>query len=148
MLNEERIKTEPFDMCDYNTQYECRYHRDDVFLETDEVTEEEKEYVRDILYREDMLNIFCFNDYDDLFTKFDDIISGLYKKVCGSEALRECMRLTAAKLISEDEEFGLCLLFSFSYMHLTYECVAAYLENGAIPETTLANLRNELKADK
>ena len=37
----------------YNIKYECRYHKDDVFLETDNVTHDEKNYIRDVLYRED-----------------------------------------------------------------------------------------------
>jgi hypothetical protein len=127
----------------YNSKYECRYHKDDVFLATDEVTEDEKEYVRNILYREDLLNIFYFEE-SDLFKKFDEIIYELYKIVSGETGLRECMKQASAKLISEDEELGLCILFSYNLMHHTHACICEYLEHGFIQESTLQTLRNEI----
>ena len=48
----------------YNTKYECRYNSDDVFLESDEISNDEKNYVRDILYKEDLMNIF---EIDEIF---------------------------------------------------------------------------------
>ena len=42
----------------YDTKFECRYHKDDVFLESDNVNENEKSIVRDILYKEDLLIFF------------------------------------------------------------------------------------------
>ena len=47
----------------YNTKYICTYNSDDIFLETDLLTDEEKEFIRDELYREDLLNIFIMNEY-------------------------------------------------------------------------------------
>ena len=33
----------------YNINYKCRYHKNDIFLETDEITNDEKEYIKDIM---------------------------------------------------------------------------------------------------
>lgn len=129
----------------YNSKYACRYHKDDVFLDTDEVTDEEKEYVRNILYREDLLNIFYFQD-NDLFKKFDAIVYELHHIVKGHNGLRECMRMASAKLISEDEELGLCILFSYNLMHWTHACISQYLEQGSIEESSLQALRNEINS--
>lgn len=129
----------------YNSKYACRYHKDDVFLDTDEVTDEEKEYVRNILYREDLLNIFYFED-TDLFKKFDEIVGELHHIVSRSEELRECMRMASSKLISEDEELGLCILFSYNLMHWSHACICQYLEHGRIEEASLQALRNEINS--
>jgi len=127
----------------YNTKYECRYNKDNVFLETDNVTDNEKEYIRSILYREDLLNIFYIND-DDEFDNFDSLISELYKKLFTNNELRECMRMVAAGIISENEEFGLCLLFSYDLMYLTHKCIGSYLENGDIITEDLKLLKDKL----
>ncbi len=52
----------------YDTKFETRYHRDDVFLDTDNVNEHEKCFIRDILYKEDLLNIFSIDHFDDFHT--------------------------------------------------------------------------------
>lgn len=126
----------------YNTNYECRYHKDEVFLETDIVTDEEKEFIRNVLYKEDLLNIFFIKE-DDIFNDFA-IMSELYNIICKSDQLKECMKLSAAKFISEDEEIGLCILYSYDYMHLTHKCVASYLENGTVLEEHYKQLKDVL----
>ena len=106
----------------YNIKYECRYHKDDVFLETDNVTHDEKNYIRDVLYREDLSNILDINGNDE-FECFDVIIAQLYKKLSNCIELIECMRLVAASIISENEEIGLCLLFSYDLLYITHICI-------------------------
>ena len=128
----------------YNTKYSCRYHRNDVFLETDNVTDDEKEFIRNILYREDLLNIFSIAENDDSDI-FDEVISQLCKQINNCIELSECMRLAAAKLISENEEMGLCILYSYDYMYLTHKCVTSYLENGVIAVTDFQLLKNQLQ---
>ena len=58
----------------YDTKFECRYYKDDVFLETDKVTDDEKNFIRNILYREDIINIFLIDFNDDF-----DILNNLMK---------------------------------------------------------------------
>lgn len=128
----------------YNTKYECRYYKDDVFLETDDVTDDEKEFIRNVLYREDLLNIFSIAENDDSDI-FDEVISELYKQINNCIELSECMRLAAAKLISENEEMGLCILYSYDYMYLTHKCVTSYLENGLITQADFKLLKNQLQ---
>jgi hypothetical protein len=115
----------------YDINYECRYYKDDVFIETDVVTDDEKEYIRNILYREDILNIFSIdeNQESDIF---DTLLLELYKQLSSSEELKECMKLSAARLISEDENIGLCILYSYDFMYLTHKCVCSFLKNRTI----------------
>ena len=47
----------------YNTDYECIYYKDDLFLDSDNLTEENKVLIRNDLYRNDILNIFQMKDY-------------------------------------------------------------------------------------
>ena len=126
----------------YDTKYECRYHKDDVFLETDNVSDDEKDFVRNVLYREDLLNIFCIDD-DDIFNNFA-LMSELYELIYKCDELRECMRLAASKMISEDENIGLCILFSYDYMYLTHKCISSFLEHGGIDIEDYKLLKNNL----
>ncbi len=116
----------------YDTKFECRYHKDDVFLETDNVNEYEKCFIRDFLYKEDLLNIFSIDQLDNDFDIFSNAISKLYIKIKDCLLLKEFMKKMAAKIISEDPEVGLCILYSYDYMYITHPCVSEYLESGTI----------------
>jgi len=122
----------------YDTKFECRYHRDDVFLEIDNVNENEKWFIRDILYKEDVLNIFSIDYYDDHhFNAFDNAITELYNKIKECEPLTECMKKMAAKVISEDLQTGLCILYSYDYMNITHKCVSEYLDTGSLSDENI-----------
>jgi hypothetical protein len=124
----------------YNTKYECRYHKDNIFLDTDNVTDEEKNYIRNILYREDLLNIFEIdsNELDIL----NDILSEIYEKIKDNEFLSDCMNKISSSLFSQNTEFGLCLLYSYDFMYLTHKCVSEYLDTGIISEQNVNLLNN------
>ena len=124
----------------YNITYECRYHRDDVFLETDDVTDDEKDYIRNILYQEDLMNIFNLEEYDKELLK--DTMSELYVKLKENEVLLDCMKKLATALFSENPEIGLCLLYSYDFMYLTHKCVVEYLDNGLISDENINLLKN------
>jgi hypothetical protein len=121
----------------YDTKFECRYHRDDVFLETDNVNENQKAVIRDILYKEDLLNIFSIDEFNDDYDTFANVISELYSKIKACLPLTECMKKMAAKIISEEPELGLCILYSYDYMYVTHKCVSEYLDNGSISEENM-----------
>ena len=121
----------------YDTKFECRYHKDDVFLETDNVNENQKCLIRDILYKEDLLNIFSIDYYDDDFDVFTEIIPQLYSKIKDCIPLVQCMKKMAAKVLSEDLQTGLCILYSYDYMYITHKCVSEYLEVGSLSEENI-----------
>lgn len=120
----------------YDTKFECRYHKDDVFLESDNVNENEKSIVRDILYKEDLLNIF-FIDLNDDFDAFSNLITKLYSRIQNCLPLKECMKKMAAKVLSEDLQTGLCILYSYDYMYITHKCVSEYLHVGSLSEENI-----------
>jgi len=41
----------------YNTKVVCTYNTPEVFLETDNVSEDEKAFIRDVIYRQELLDI-------------------------------------------------------------------------------------------
>lgn len=127
----------------YNTNHECRYYRDDIFLKTDNLTEDEEDYVRNTLYRDDFMKIFYMED-DDNDEKDFAVVSELYNKILNCKELKECMKIAAARFISEDEILGLCILFSYDFMYLTHKCIISYLENGQVDLDCIKSLKDVL----
>ena len=124
----------------YNTKYECRYHLDNVFLPTDELDECAKQYVRDTLYREDLLNIFCVKEYND--EAINECIQYVYNNVKQNQDLKDCSLKLASKYLNQDFEIGLMILFSYDYMNLTHICISEFLDNGKISEENITKLRS------
>jgi len=125
----------------YNTNYECRYHKDDVFLETDEVNEQEKDFIRDVLYREDLINIFDMEE-DDTFDLFTSEITDVYQKIKHYEPLHNSIKKLASDLFTEDMETGFCILYSYHYMYMAHKCISEYLDKGFISEENIILLEN------
>ena len=117
----------------YNTKFECRYYKDDVILDTDDVTESEISFIRNYLYKEDLLNIFTI-DYSNNQEAFENSIYELYEKIKDSEFLKELMKKASSIIFSSDIKHGLCILYSYDYMYMTHKCVSDYLDTGNISE--------------
>ena len=54
------------------------------------------------------------------------------------------MKKLASSFIITDEEFGLCILYSFDFLHLTHKCVSEYLDNGTISAENINLLKNSV----
>jgi hypothetical protein len=124
----------------YNTKVVCTYHTQDVFLETDQISEGEKEFIRNVLYRQELLDIFEKDDFNEC--EISKSVNELYKELIDCKELQECMRNVVDKFISQEdsEEFGLFILFSYDYMHLTHLCVSEFLENKKMSNENISNL--------
>ena len=130
----------------YDTSYACRYHKDDIFLEEDNATDGEKEYVRTILYREDLQHIFQLEEQDDLEV-FNALLPPLYDRLKPCNELCDAMRAASSShLFCEDEEVGLCILLSYDYLYLTHECISSYLEQGAVDKKVFETLLLKIKS--
>ena len=123
----------------YNTKVVCTYNTVDVFLDTDNITASEMEFVRDALYRQELLDILELEEHDEQL--MSEALHKLYEQVKGSQELRKCMVKMARRLMTADEEFGLLILFAYDYMYLTHACICEYLETGEITQTSMENLR-------
>jgi len=123
----------------YNTKVECTYHTSEIFLDDDNISEEEKGFIRDVIYRQELLNILEINEYNEI--EFSRSIHDLYISIKDCKELKECMLKLAEKFFSNDEEIGLMVLFAFDYMYLTHICISEFLENGKISENNIAKLK-------
>ena len=127
----------------YNTKVECTYHTSEIFLENDNISEWEKNFIRDVLYRQELLNIFNINEYNE--QKMNTAICDLYNIINDCQELKECIIKVANKLMIEDTaEVGLMILYSYDFMYLTHICVSEFLENGKITENNISKLKNKL----
>ena len=124
----------------YNTKFVCTYNTSEVFLDTDIVTEDEKEFIRNTIYRQELLYILCMEDYNE--TEINKCINKLYERVKESNELTECMIKLAGHFLSEDKEFGLMILFAYDYMYLSHICISEYLETGKISDINMWKLKS------
>ena len=132
----------------YNTKYVCGYNNSDIFLESELkiLTNDEKNFVRDALYRRDLYNIFKIEDCE-----FDDIIIELYinkifSVIKNNIELRKCISKLGQQLFSSDLKVGLMLLFSFDYLYLAHPCICEFIETGNLTNTSnsLIELRKKI----
>jgi len=92
----------------YNTKIVCTYNTPEVFLDEDNVSEEEKGFIRDAIYRQEFLDILGIEDFDD--SEMESKIHELYKKVSDNTFLKECMNKLSGQFMSIDCEFGLMII--------------------------------------
>jgi hypothetical protein len=124
----------------YNTKYICTYNEENVFNENDNITESDKEFVRDALYRQDILNIFKIEEFD--MDNIDEYLKNLYDKIKENKEINLMLKKFANIYLSEDPEFGLVLLFSFDFLHLFHPFICEYLETGEISREKYDKLIN------
>ena len=137
----------------YNTKVVCTYNTPEVFLETDDITDDEKVFVRDIIYRQellDILNIDYENEDNDNDDKISEAVKELYNRVKDCTELKKCMvkvvekHMNIGKYMTNNEELGMMLLLSYDYMYLTHICISEYLETGAISHDNMRKLAKAL----
>ena len=133
----------------YNTKVECTYNTPEVFLETDNITDDEKSFIRNIIYRQELLNVLDIdyeNNDEDNEEKISEAIKDLYNRVKDSTCLRKCMvkviqkHMNVGKYMTSDEELGMMLLFSYDYMYLTHICISEFIETDKISDENIKQL--------
>ena len=133
----------------YNTKYTTTYNSENIFLETDDVNEKDKEFIVNVLYRKDLCNIFNI-DYDNFpnGNVFDEKISELYKIIIQNvELLSLTEKLSTFFFNSPDKDLGLMLLLSFDFLYLSHPCFCEYIETGKITEDTFYKLYSYLEKE-
>ena len=128
----------------YDTKFVCTYNTSNIFSEEDNetITDEEKEFIRDAIYRQELLNILEINEYDE--TEMNKVIHELYDRVKDCQSLRDCMIKLASHFMSTDEELGLMIMFCYDYMYLSHICISEFLETGKIDDKNIQNLKNTI----
>ena len=126
----------------YNTKVICTYNTPEVFFASDKITDEEKDFIRDTIYRQELLDILGMDDYNE--KEMDRAIQELYEKVRDNKELKECMLKSASHFMSTDEDFGLMIMFAYDYMYLTHICVSELLKTGKITENNMWKLKSAI----
>jgi len=127
----------------YNTKVVCTYNTKEVFLDTDNVSEDEKTFIRNAIYRQELLDIFEMNEFNE--SKIDTAIGELHDKLKKCDELTECISKVCSRYMVENVDFfGLMLLYSYDYMYLTHICVSEFIKNGKISNNNTSLL--QLKA--
>jgi hypothetical protein len=124
----------------YNTKFVCTYNTPEVFLDTDNITEDEKEFIRNTIYRQELLYVLGMEEYNE--TEINTAMNEIYSKAKEDDELKKCMNKLAGQFMKADEVFGLMLLFSYDYMYLTHICISELFKTGKITENSLLNLKN------
>jgi hypothetical protein len=126
----------------YNTKVICTYNTPEVFLDTDNITNREKEFIRDTIYRQEILDIFELEEYDE--NELNKIIFELYDKLKNCDDLQHCIKKIAEKILYANNNLGFVLLFSYDYMYLTHICISEFIENGKISEENIKKLEDAI----
>jgi hypothetical protein len=124
----------------YNTKFVCTYHTPEVFLDTDNITEDEKEFIRNTIYRQELLYILGMEEYNE--AEINTAMNEIYNKAKENDELKKCMNKLAGQFMKADEVFGLMLLFSYDYMYLTHICISELFETGKIDKKNMLNLNS------
>jgi len=125
----------------YNTTYISKYNNK-VFLkeEEDKLSENEKYFINDTLYRNDILNIFGIEEFDEQV--INKCIHTIYEKIKNYDDLKPILEKLASFFLSDDCELGLLLMFSYDYLEHTHPCMCELLETGKISDDKLIKLKN------
>lgn len=126
----------------YNTKYICTYNNNDVISENDDIDENQKQFIKDVVYRQDLLNIFDMVDFNDDI--INDSINNLYIQLESNEKFNDLMLLSASKILSTDLKIGLMMLFSFDLMFLSHKCIGEFIDTGEINHEYIQKLQSIL----
>jgi hypothetical protein len=110
---------------------------DDVFVESDNVNDAEKEFIRHCIYRQDLLNLFQLEIFNE--SVMNKNIDKIYNKIKHNPDIVKCVTTIGEQLgVNNDTSF--MILYSFDYMYLTHKCVTEILVNGEISQETMNQL--------
>ena len=121
----------------YDMEYMCSYMDDDVFVETDDVNDHEKQFIRDCIYRQDLLNIFGLDIFDE--SVINKNIDKVYNKIKHNPDILKCTS-TIGQQLGVENNTSFMILYSFDYMYLTHNCVCELLDIGEISSKSINQL--------
>jgi hypothetical protein len=124
----------------------CTYHLPEVFLDTDLIPIKEEIFIRNCIYRQEILNFFNLEEFDDTFLEIK--IKKLYKQIIIKEKVFEffldlIQRENYFSFLSKEQCF--LLLFSYDFFWITQLCLKDYLETGNISEARKTVLLEKIK---
>ena len=106
--------------CLYNTKHVLSYHGADVFTLEEEaiLTEKDKHFVRDVLYRHDLLSVLCLDEFQE--DRISNCIHKLYDILRNDPLIMKQVEEASNKLFTTDYVLGFMTLFSFDNLCETH----------------------------
>jgi hypothetical protein len=126
----------------YNTTVICTYNTPDVFLETDDITDDDKEFVRQTLYRQELLDVLGIEEYDE--EKIGKVVNDTYERVKECCEIKECIDIVLAYIISTDKIIGFMLLLSYDCLYISHICISEFLETGKVSSDNITMLKKSI----
>ena len=118
----------------YNILYECSYNKDTMV--TNSYNLEEKTEIQNMIYREDILNIFGLQNFDEeIINREIEIIYGELQDVTEISIISSKL---AASFLSEDKLLGFSILFSFDFLYLIHPFICIF-KNTKVLDKQLIN---------
>ena len=118
----------------YNTNYVCSYMDSDVFIETDNITDSQREFVRDCIYRQDILNVFYLEDFDE--EKINFYIEKIHILLKDNMSFNKIF----VTLGQGESLVGLMMLFSYDYFHLSHPFLSECIKTSNVNTTELEKI--------
>ena len=88
------------------------------------------QYDDDDEYRNCICQVFQMAEYDD--TALSAGLDAIFRKTSSNPRFTEVYGIAAGKMMSEDPEFGLAILFSYDYFELFHLCLVDFFTNPTI----------------
>lgn len=107
---------------------ECNQVHLDILGDQDDYDEDTAE----LLYRAELLQIFGIKEFDD--DTINNEISRLYPLV--NSYFKEFTIKLANQMLSEDEEVGFMMMFSYSALFATHKCIGEIINTKSISQDT------------
>ena len=115
-------------MQSYNVSFKCKYRASD----------------HNNAYRDDFLDILGLQKYDD--EEVNSRIGMIAKEAMKHEALIPIITDSAARVLSEDHEVGVMMLFAYDTLDMFHDCLCSLYEHGRIDESKIDRLRQAVCA--
>ena len=131
-------------MYTYNTEYECIYKKEDLFLkeEKEKLSPEDEIIIRDEIYRHDILTIFGLKEYDEM--KMNKQFDKIYDEVKDHLIFKKCMLKLSNQLGVSDLSIGFMLFYSFEYLYLFHPCICELFKFKCLSEKSIQILNTHI----
>ena len=130
----------------YNSNYKCWYDNEDIMFSRDELqklSQEDKHDIKDVIYKEDFLNIFGLNIFDE--KAINEEMELLYERVNGIESLHPLLDTLANRMLSDDRFDGFYVLFSYDYLYLFHQFLCDIINSNNINTGIIKQLTEMVK---
>ena len=138
----------------YDTNYCCKYKNEKEInnykelMKTKNSDIEIEINIEDELYRIDLLKIFKLEKYDD------SIMAGIIEEIYNNfiennqntsiKRFRKILNKASQLFMTNDDKFGLVILFSFEYLDSAHKCICELIQTNTIGDDVLNKLDLEL----